>query len=458
MIAAPSGAGEVVYTGVSFGYPAQAIPVLNDVEWRIDDGEFIVVAGESGSGKSTLLRCMNGLVPHFSGGRFRGSVISAGYDTRQYGPRTLSQNVGFVFQDPDAQRVAAIVEDELAFGMEQLGVEPLTMRKRIEEVLDLLGIAGLRRREVDTLSGGERQRVAVAAALTVQPRLLVLDEPTSQLDPWGADEVITAIERLNHDLGLTIVMSEHRLERVLAVADRLRVMSRDTVLDGPPVEILNQVGPELLPPVARFARMKEWRPLPLTIKAARQTVRETGYRLGLFPTPPSLATGEPVVTVDRVSARHGRRIVLDEISFEVRAGEIVALMGRNGSGKTTLLRTIMGFHRPDRGAVVVNGQPVRFDRANGAPPGIGYLPQRPGALLFNESVAAELAYTLRFRVTPNASIDALLAELDLAGLRDRNPRDLSVGEQERTALAAVLVADPRVLLLDEPTRGMDPRP
>jgi energy-coupling factor transport system ATP-binding protein len=218
---------------VGFAYPNAQSPALFGLDVTIDEGEFVVVAGPSGSGKSTLLRCLNGLVPHFSGGRFAGEAVVAGLDTRRFGPRVLARSVGFVFQEPEAQSVAAVVEDELAFAMEQLGVPRATMRARVEETLDLLGIANLRRRELATLSGGERQRVAIAAALTLRPRLLVLDEPTSQLDPWGAEEVITALTRLNEDHGVAIAIAEHRLERVLGAADRLVALEADgRALDG----------------------------------------------------------------------------------------------------------------------------------------------------------------------------------------------------------------------------------
>jgi energy-coupling factor transport system ATP-binding protein len=440
---------------VSFRYPDRDEPVLRDVDWTVPEGAYVLVAGASGSGKSTLLRCLNGLVPHFSGGRFGGSVSVRGLDTRIYGPRSLSRTVGFVFQDPESQLVTNRVEDELAFGMEQLGVPPLTMRKRVEEVLDLLGIAALRYRDPATLSGGERQRVAVAAALAIQPRLLVLDEPTSQLDPWGAEDVLTALTHLNEDLGLTVVLAEHRLERVIGHADRLRILDRGEVLEGTPREVLSTCDPALTPPIVRLGRTLGWTPLPLTIKEGRAKVA-TDVRQPRSPEPLApRPDAPPVVELRRVSAAYGKRAVLNEIDLEVRPGELVALMGRNGSGKTTLLRSIIGFHRPAFGRVVIAGRDAtRTDPAELAAD-VGYLPQRPTSLLFRETVREELAFTLKNHRRPGLDPDQLLAELELGHLADRHPRDLSAGEQERVALAAILVAAPRVLLLDEPTRGMD---
>ena len=450
---------QVAFEGVSYWYPERAEPALADVAWSVPEGSFVLVAGVSGSGKSTLLRCLNGLVPHFAGGRFGGTVRVAGLDTRRHGPRSLSRTVGFVFQDPEAQLVTNRVEDELAFGMEQLGVPPLTMRKRVEEVLDLLGIAPLRDRDVATLSGGERQRVAVAAALAVQPALLALDEPTSQLDPWGAEEVLTALTRLNDDLGLTVVLAEHRLERVIGHADRLRALpppgSPSGLLDGPPRDVLAAMDAAMLPPLAALGRRLGWTPPPLSIKEGRAWVRRDPRR----PAPPSAVSsspsGPPAIELRGVSAGYGRRVVLRDLDLAARPGELIALMGRNGSGKTTLLRSVIGLHRPSAGRVVVCGRDATHRSTADLARDVGYLPQNPGALLFAETLREELAFTLKHHAGRGQDPDGVLATLGLAHAAARHPRDLSGGERERAALAAVLVAAPRVLLLDEPTRGMD---
>ena len=441
--------------GVGFAYPNAPKPAFVDLDWRIEAGEFVVVAGPSGSGKSTMLRCLNGLVPHFSGGRFAGRATVDEFDTREFGPRVLSRSVGFVFQEPEAQSVAAIVENELVFGMEQFGVPRATMRVRVEETLDLLGIAGLRRREVTTLSGGERQRVAIAAALTRHPRVLVLDEPTSQLDPSGAEDVIAALKRLNEDLGVTIVVAEHRLERVLGEADRLRALDGDGRMnDGAPRDVVDRMRPELLPPMIRLARRLDWNPIPLTIKAGR-AARALDPRSPILPSNPLVRANAPVLSVRGLTTRYSARTVLNRLDLEVGSGELVALMGRNGSGKTTLLRSIIGFQAPASGAVRLVGKDItNVDPAELAQRA-GYLPQRPTSLLFSATVREELEFTLKHRNGAGLKIDDLLGELDLTHLVDRHPRDLSAGEQERTALAAILAGNPPLLLLDEPTRGMD---
>lgn len=442
---------------VSYWFPKTDEPVLRDVSWQIARGEFVVLSGPSGSGKSTLLRCLNGLVPHFSGGRFAGEAIVDGKDTREFGPRGLSSSVGFVFQDPEAQSVAAIVEDDIAFGLEQAATSRPVMRKRVEEVLDLLGIASLRRRQIATLSGGERQRVAVASALVMHPGILVLDEPTSQLDPWGAEEVLTALHRLNEDLGITVVLAEHRLDRVGAYADRLRVLNaHGASFDGSPAESLRRLPVTDLPPVARLAIALEWPEIPLTVKGARQYIPVLEPQEAAVPHS-SVAT--PIVELERVSVERERATILRDVSLVVRPGEIVAILGRNGSGKTTLLRSILGLSPVSSGKAVVAGRDVSQGGAENLAGIAGYLPQDPAKILFAETVRDELAFTLKHRPRsldwPARSPEELLARLDLSHLADRHPRDVSVGERERTAIAAVLIAAPRLLLLDEPTRGMD---
>ena len=249
-------------------------PILRDLTLEIEEGEFLLVMGPSGAGKSTLLRCLNGLVPHFYGGTVAGRVRVDGRDPVALGPRGMADLVGFVLQDPEAQFVVDKVEDELAFALENQGLEPMVMRKRVEEVLDQLNIAHLRRRSVNTLSGGERQRVAIAAVMTLQPQVLVLDEPTSQLDPQAAEEVLDTLVKLNQDLGLTIILSEHRLERVVQYVDRILYLpgGGEPILLDEPRAVLGQV--DLTPPLITLAKALGWSPLPLTIKEGRRFARQ----------------------------------------------------------------------------------------------------------------------------------------------------------------------------------------
>jgi energy-coupling factor transport system ATP-binding protein len=456
---------------ITYTYPDQDAPALADFTATLHPGEFVLVVGPSGSGKSTFLRCLNGLVPHFYGGRWAGRVNVQGRDPVALAPRGMADLVGFVFQDPEAQFVVDTVEDELAFAMENFALTPATMRKRVEEVLDQMAIAHLRDRRVGTLSGGEKQRVAIAAVLALQPEILVLDEPTSQLDPQAAEEVLIALRHLNEDLGLTVVLSEHRLERVVQYADRMIYLPG---LGQPPrVDDPRTVVAELplVPPLIELGRRLGWQPLPLTIKEGRTFSRRLGKQMGEGANRRinestnqrvSESTNQAMVSVPVVSAKgvhyaYDGHAALRGVSFEAGGGEFVALMGRNGSGKSTLLKQIVGLLKPDQGQVMVAGLDTRRAALDEIIRTVGYVPQHPGALLFQETLADELAFTRRSHRLPldNATDRALLARLGLDALADRNPRDLSGGEQQRAALAAILVAEPHVILLDEPTRGLD---
>ena len=453
---------QILFDHVTFTYPQAAAPALRDVSLGIEAGQFTLVAGPSGSGKSTLLRCINGLVPHFSGGTFAGRVSVDGLDTREHSPRDMASVVGFVFQDPEAQFVTERVEDELAFALENAGVPQLTMRKRVEEVLDALGIAALRNRAVSSLSGGEQQRVAIAAALALQPKILVLDEPTSQLDPQSAEDVLSALVRLNADLGLTIVLAEHRLERVLQYADRVIFLptSATAPLVGEPREVMESVA--LTPPLVTLGKALGWKPLPLTIKEGRRFANKWSVVGGQWSEPAVSRrppTADAALDVRDVWYSDGGKEILRGVTLSARAGEFVALMGRNGSGKTTLCRSVVGLVRPQRGQVRVNGQDASGQSTAEICRQVGYVPQNPGALLFADAVRDELVITLRNHGldetnTPVAPGE-LLDTLGLGEFAEQYPRDLSAGQQQRAALASVLVTRPRVLLLDEPTRGLD---
>ena len=436
---------------VSVTYPDATAPVLADVDLRIDEGELCLVIGRTGSGKSTLLRCINGLVPHFSGGRLSGHVVVAGRDTRECRPRDLADVVGFVGQDPVSGFVTDSVEDELAYAMESLGVSPRVMRKRVEETLDLLGLAEVRERPLLSLSAGQQQRVAIGSVLTVHPQVLVLDEPTSALDPAAAEEVLAALTRLVHDLGVTVVLAEHRLERVVQYADRVVVVPGDgaPVESGQPAELLTHSP--VAPPVVELGRMFGWTPLPLSVRDARRAAGGLREQLSaVTPAPRRPVTSEDaVVRMRGVVASYGDVVALRHVDLDVHRGEIVALMGRNGAGKSTLLSVLAGLRPPRAGVVAVDAPDVAGPRA------LGLVPHEPTDLLWAQSVAAECADADRGAGAATGTTRGILATL-AGGVDDSlHPRDLSEGERLALALAVVLVAQPAVVALDEPTRGLD---
>jgi energy-coupling factor transport system ATP-binding protein len=444
------------FEDVSVQYDDAPEPALAGVELFVPEGELCLLVGPSGVGKSTLLGAVSGLVPHFTGGVLTGRVTVDGRDTRTHRPRELADVVGTVGQDPLSHFVTDTVEDELAYGMESLGVPPETMRRRVEETLDLLGLAELRDRPIATLSGGQQQRVAIGSVLTVHPKVLVLDEPTSALDPGAAEEVLAVLQRLVHDLGTTVLMAEHRLERVVQYADQVVLLPSPGAppVAGAPADVM-AVSP-VHPPVVTLGRLAGWSPLPLSVRDARRRAGDLRERLaGRTPAAVPPATGEPLVRCARLTVHRGRTEVLRGVDLTVRAGETVALMGRNGAGKSTLLSTLVGLHPPASGGVTVAGAVPHTTRPAQLLRRVGLVPQEPRDLLYADTVAAECAAADHDAGAPAGTCADLVAEL-LPGIpHGTHPRDLSEGQRLTLALAIVLTARPPVLLLDEPTRGLD---
>ncbi|WP_432106426.1 ABC transporter ATP-binding protein [Streptomyces sp. AA1529] len=474
----------ITFEQVSVVHDGADGPAFPVVDAHIPEGELCLLVGPSGAGKSTLLGTVAGLVPHFTGGTLRGRVTVAGRDTRTHKPRELADVVGTVGQDPLAHFVTDTVEDELAYGMESLGLPPGTMRRRVEETLDLLGLNELRDRPIASLSGGQQQRVAIGSVLTPHPRVLVLDEPTSALDPPAAEEVLAVLQRLVHDLGTTVLMAEHRLERVVQYADRMLLLAPDgersraadpaapdapgggadprgTARIGDPAALL-AVSP-VRPPVVELGELAGWDPLPLSVRDARRRADTLRRRLADRPAPATApaaadspaAEPRPVAEVSRLGLVRDRVTALHEVSLTLHAGRTTALMGRNGAGKSTLLNTLVGMHRPSSGQVSVGGRIPHRTRPAELLRHVGLVPQEPRDLLYAETVGRECRTADADADAAPGSCRALVSRL-LPGVPDStHPRDLSEGQRLALALAIVLTARPPLLLLDEPTRGLD---
>ncbi|MBC2876210.1 MULTISPECIES: ABC transporter ATP-binding protein [Streptomyces] len=454
----------ITFDDVTVTYTGADRPTLRDVRLHLPEGELCLVTGRTGVGKSTLLGAVNGLVPHFTGGHLSGEVTVAGVSTREAPPQELAHLVGVVGQDPLAGFVTDTVEEELAYGMEQLGTPADVMRKRVEETLDLLGIAPLRHRALRTLSGGQQQRVAIGSVLTRHPRVLVLDEPTSALDPTAAEEVLAAITRLVHDLGTTVLIAEHRLERVLQYADRVVHLPGDgRVAVGTPAEAVRDA--DVAPPVVRLGRLAGWDPLPLSVRDARRLAGPLRERLaGRAPgavTPPGAGGGradavrETVLAARDVVVGYGSVRAVRGMSVDLAAGEVVALMGRNGSGKSSLLWALQGSGPRRSGRVDVDGTDPGRVPARKARGLVGLVPQTASDLLYLESVDAECAQADQESGTAPGTARTLLDDLAPGIPGTRHPRDLSEGQRLALVLAVQLAAAPRAVLLDEPTRGLD---
>ncbi|MER5826082.1 ATP-binding cassette domain-containing protein [Streptomyces mirabilis] len=463
------------FEDVSVTYDGAVEPTVQGVDFEVPEGELVLLVGPSGVGKSTVLGAVSGLVPHFTGGTLRGRVTVAGRDTRTHKPRELADVVGTVGQDPLSHFVTDTVEDELAYGMESLGLAPAVMRRRVEETLDLLGLADLRDRPIATLSGGQQQRVAIGSVLTPHPRVLVLDEPTSALDPAAAEEVLAVLQRLVHDLGTTVLMAEHRLERVIQYADQVALFPSPGAAPtlGTPSEIM-AVSP-VYPPVVDLGRLADWSPLPLTVRDARRragSLRERLTELVPKPRTPQPRTPQPTApratvprtavpqatapaSIEALAVRHGRVEALRRVDLTTAPGEIIALMGRNGAGKSTLLGTLVGLVAPAAGSVLVGGAVPHRTAPRDLVRRVGLVPQEPRDLLYADTVAAECAAADEDAGAEPGTCRALVSELlpDIGD--DTHPRDLSEGQRLALALAVVLTARPPLLLLDEPTRGLD---
>ncbi|MDD1767471.1 MAG: ATP-binding cassette domain-containing protein [Methanomassiliicoccales archaeon] len=420
----------ITVESLTFTYAGSNRPVLEDVSTQVEEGEFVLVVGKSGCGKSTLCRVLNGLIPHFYGGILSGRVFVDGRDTRKTPPSRCADLIGMVFQDPENQLVMTNVENEMAFGLENLGVPVPEMKERVLRYADYFDLRRFFHRFIPELSGGEKQKVALGSVLAMNPKYLILDEPTSQLDAENAALFLDFLTKVNTELKIGVILVEHRLERCLRYADRVILMDNGRIIaDGPKIDIV-------------------------------PSLKEHGLIGGISRTLSSTTgEGELLLSARNVHFSYDEVSVLDGADLDLAEGELVAITGANGSGKSTLIRQLNGLLRPQSGSVTVLGKDVQSVTTAALSREIGYLGQNPNDYLFEETLQKELEFTLlNLGVDErewNDRIEWTLSELDLEGFRETFPRDLSCGQRERAALATVLVGRPKILVLDEPTRGLD---
>jgi energy-coupling factor transport system ATP-binding protein len=459
----------------TFQYSGAGKPALNNISLEIEDGEFVLITGPSAGGKSSLCRCINGLIPHFYGGRVAGEVKVQGLDTRERSPKELAAKVGMIFQDPENQLVTQDVEREIAFGLENLAFPRNLIARRIEESLDTLGIAALRYRPVYELSGGEKQKVAIASVLALHPEILMLDEPTSELDPKSAEEVLSIVQRLNDELGITVILVEHRLDRVIQHADRLIALDGGKIIaDGGARSVLSHNYQAIsdagigVPPVISLANQLKTAgamdtETPLTVKEGRMMLRGVFQKIsGELPQQGERDTGGPVIEVEKLwHVYTDGPTALRNVSLKINEGDFVAVMGRNASGKTTLVKHFNGLLLPNRGFVSVGGIDTRKTTVAELAKKVGFVFQNPNDHLFADTVEEEIGFTLKNLGLEDGEvrtrIDEVLARFKLDDYRKQYPRALSGGQKQRVALASVVAIRPGILVLDEPTRGMEYR-
>lgn len=454
---------------LTYYYPETQKPALDNINLEIPEGQFVLLVGGSGCGKSTLARALSGLIPDFYGGTYGGKVYINNKEIRQLDRRSLVRRVGMVFQDPESQLVMTSVEQEVAFGLENLGLSGSLMKRRVMEVTGALALSGYLHGFVPELSGGQKQKVALASVLAMQPEILVLDEPTSQLDPVAGEEILAMVRRLNEENGITVILVEQRLERCFHLADRVLVMENGRILcDDVPEAVARWAAKNkspFIPPLARLFAGVGFPEVPLTVKQGREMLK-TYYPFPNLKIPNSTikragsAGDECLVDVQNLWFTYPKgKEVLKNINLKIKPGDFTVIMGENAAGKTTLLKNINGLLKPGRGQVKVLNQDTQKLSVEELASTVGYLSQDPNDYLFLPTVREELAFTLNNLGLPDDDgiIEKMLNRLQLTPYAEINPRDLSAGERQRVALASVLVARPQVLLLDEPTRGLDYR-
>jgi len=462
---------------LTFKYPGGEKPVLENLNLNIGRNEFVLLVGPSGCGKTTLVNCINGIIPHVIEEEMSGRVIVEGLDTTETPLAVLSQHVGTVFQNPDDQIFNLTVEEEVAFGPENLALPTSEIKKRVDDALRGVGIEHLRDREIATLSGGQKQRVAIASILAMKPKILILDEPTSDLDPLGTDEVLSVVKRINKEYKSTIILVEHKLEDVAKYVDRVILMDQGRIIaDSDPrsifgdLELLNKLGVRG-PEVAEASVKLQVKGLkyngvktPLTVDEARDLLLKNKDSWSVKPDlkleEEEIGEGDPIIQVEDLWHIYPNGVkALKGVNLTIYKGEYVGIIGQNGAGKSTLVSHFLGLLKPTRGRVLVAGIDTREASVGFLAKKVGYIFQNPDFMLFNNTVWSEVAFGLKNIGLPKEEIEERVREaieiMGLEGFEDRHPHALSRGQRHRVAVASVLAMHPEILIMDEPTNGQD---
>lgn len=452
---------------LSFYYPDEAIPALNNIHFSIQRGEFAVICGPSGSGKSTLLRLFKEeIAPH---GKIVGEILYDGKPLSNYEKIVKSRSIGMVFQDPENQLVMDRVLEELIFGLENIGASTVTMRKKIAEMAHFFGIHSLLNKKVHQLSGGQKQLINLASVLLMEPNILLLDEPTSQLDPVAAKNFLQILKQMNEEFGITVIIVEHRLEEVFPLADQVLVLDQGKlIMKGSPREVINTLWEQkhktmlsYLPSTSRLylEHTEEVIPdqIPLSVKEGKRWIEQLNIPVKDKKIPKKLKINQkPVIELKNIAFQYEKKEerVLNGLSLVVNEGDWISIVGGNGTGKSTLLKIIGGIQSPLKGSIKFQGK--RITKPN--PSQIGYLPQNPKALFVHDTVRDHLYGTIRHLQLENGEekLHRLISLFKIEPLMDRHPYDVSGGEMQKIALITVLLPSPKILLLDEPTKGIDP--
>ena len=448
---------------LTYYYPKESKPVLQNINLKVNRGEILFVVGESGSGKSTLAKCISGAVPNFYGGSIKGSVTIDGNEVTEMEHSKRASEITMVFQDPESQLIMNKVHREIAFGLENVGVESSQMKRRIFEAMQFSNILDIANRDINTLSGGQKQRVAITSAIVYVPNCIILDEPTSQLDPASAEDVIGLIKKINDELGITIIIIEQRIHKCFDIADKILILSKGEIaFTGSKQALYNEKNKELhefLPNYLKISKALDIAKMPYSLREARRAIEEFTYEYKPSSLGENLSNNEELIKIENLSCKYDENLVIKNLNTSIKPGEFIGIMGANGGGKTTFLKSLMGLIKYS-GSVKVNfsGQykEIKKLKIKDIARIIGYVSQNPNDYISKETVYDELKFTLdNYNIKDYSIIDDTLKALDICKLMNKNPRDLSGGEIQRVAIASILVLKPKILLLDEPTRGLD---
>lgn len=468
---------------LTYSYPYSDSQVLSDINLELKKGEFVLLVGPSGCGKSTLVRCLNRLIPEISGGSFSGRVLLQGKDLKNEKIRKLALEVGMVFQNPETQLFRMTVAEDISFGPENLGLPIIEVLSRVEKALKAVRLEKLRNHFIFTLSGGEKQRTAIGGNLAMDPEILVLDEPTSDLDPAGTQEVLELLRKLNEEKQTTLILIEHKLDLVFEMADRMLVMDKGRLIfDGKPFEILCReevtlkklgIHPPQLTEIAHMLgmdyevsivpsyenvlkRLAELLQVPATRQLENHKWQKPETSSSILPSEENL----PFVRIENLCYRlEDGSEILKNINLDIKSGDFLALLGHNGAGKTTLAGHLIGFYRPSFGRILINGKDIERYSTAQLSKKVGYLFQNPDSQIFMDSVIKEVRFGLENVGIPKEEIEKLVNEsletMELSAYKDRHPHSLSRGQRQRLAVASILALEPDLLVLDEPTTGQD---
>lgn len=449
----------IAINNLTYKYPGNDKITLNNININVQRGDIVLVCGNSGSGKSTLGKCIAGSVPNFYGGTISGEIKINNKNIKDFMPKELAEKITMVFQDPERQLLMNKVHREIAFGLENIGIESEIIKRRVYESMEFCGIEQLSERDITSLSGGEKQKVAVASALAYMPECIILDEPTSQLDPNSAEEIINIISKINEELGVTIILIEQRMEKCFSIADKMLLINHGAIsFYGDKDDLYESSEPyffDFMPQYLKLSKILKFSKMP-------HSIRETRKKLNAFNISKNKSIEkkniieEPIIKISKLCFSYdGNTNVLNNVNININSGEFVEIMGPNGAGKSTLFKSFMGFTKY-KGSIKLFGKEVSKYKKNDLIKKIGYISQNPNDYISKETVYDEIKFTLdNYGIKNYELIDTALNNLGIDNLKNKNPRDISGGEKQRVAIASILVMEPEIILLDEPTRGLD---